>query len=135
MSAKKILIIEDNAMNMELAADLLELSGYAVFKAEAAEQGIQLAQSANPDLILMDVSLPDLDGLEATKALKLDPLTRHIPVIALTAHAMKGDEARALAAGCDGYLTKPIDTRDFAKQIAKFLIQKAPDGPTIGSHS
>src|SRR5438034_335233 len=97
MSGSKILIIEDNPMNLELAADLLEVHGYVVLKAENALKGIYLAKTDHPDLVLMDISLPDLDGLEATRKLKLDPATRHIPVIALTAHAMKGDEEKALA--------------------------------------
>src|SRR5438128_2741992 len=111
MNRSKILIVEDNAMNMELAADLLEAAGHEVFRARAAEQGIELARSAAPDLILMDISLPGMDGLVATQRLKAEPATRAIPVLALTAHAMKGDHEKALAAGCAGYLTKPIDTR------------------------
>ena len=118
---EKILIVEDNPVNMELAADLLEAAGYVVLKATNAEAAIQLAGSNLPDLILMDISLPGMDGLTATQALKNDPATQRLPIIALTAHAMKGDEEKALAAGCAGYLTKPIDTRSFSKKVASFL--------------
>ncbi len=121
MANKRILIFEDNPMNLDLAADLLEVHGYEVLRADNALQGIALARTAQPDLILMDVSLPDLDGLEATRQLRADPATQHLMVVALTAHAMKGDEELARAAGCQGYLTKPIDTRNFPRQVAQFL--------------
>jgi CheY-like chemotaxis protein len=122
MRAKaKILIIEDNPLNMELAADLLEVAGYEVLQATTAERGIQLARSLLPDLILMDTSLPGMDGLQATQILKGDASTEHIPVISLTANAMKGDEQTALAAGALAYVTKPIDTRTFVKDISRFL--------------
>lgn len=125
MTTKKILIIEDNALNLELALDLLEAAGYTVLSADAAEEGIQLARTCRPDLVLMDVSLPGMDGLEATSALKRDPITAGIPIVALTAHAMKGDEEKAMAAGCAGYLTKPIDTRSFTRTVAGFLAAPA----------
>ncbi len=121
MAGEKILIIEDNAMNLELATDLLETAGYVVIQAETAEKGIKLARVEFPDLILMDVGLPGMDGLEATALLKQDSATKEIPVVSLTAHAMKGDEEKALAAGCTGYLTKPIDTREFSKAVARFI--------------
>ena len=108
-------------MNMELAADLLETANYTVLRAGEAETGIELARTKGPDLILMDISLPGMDGLAATQKLKSDTATRSIPIVALTAHAMKGDEEKALAAGCVGYLTKPIDTRTFAKTVQGFL--------------
>lgn len=117
----KVLIIEDNPLNMELAADLLEVDGYEVLQATTAERGIQLARSLLPDLILMDTSLPGMDGLQATQILKSDASTQHIPVISLTANAMKGDEQTALAAGALAYVTKPIDTRTFVKHISRFL--------------
>ena len=117
----KILIVEDNPLNMELAADLLEVAGYEVLQATTAERGIQLARSLLPDLILMDTSLPGMDGLQATQILKSDAGTQHIPVISLTANAMKGDEQTALAAGALAYVTKPIDTRTFVKDISRFL--------------
>ena len=121
MADDKILIVEDNPMNLELATDLLETAGYTVIHAGKAEEGIKLARDEFPDLILMDISLPGMDGLEATGVLKQDPKTRDIPVIAMTAHAMKGDEERALAAGCAGYIAKPIDTRAFPKEVARFI--------------
>jgi CheY-like chemotaxis protein len=121
MSGNKILIIEDNVLNLELATDLLESNGFIVLQARTAEAGLRLAREASPDLILMDLSLPGMDGLCATRALKADPVTRHIAVIALTAHAMKGDEEIALSAGCAGYLTKPIDTRLFADAVTSFI--------------
>ena len=117
----KILIIEDNPLNMELATDLLSAAGYEVLQATTAERGIQVAMSLLPDLILMDTSLPGMDGLQATKVLKADAATRRIPVISLTAHAMKGDEETALAAGALAYVTKPIDTRTFVTTVAAFL--------------
>jgi CheY-like chemotaxis protein len=121
MAGKKILIVEDNPMNMELATDLLETSGYVVIQAGVAEEGVELARAELPDLILMDISLPGMDGLEATGVLKQNPATKDIPVIALTAHVMKGDEEKALAAGCSGYITKPIDTRAFPKMVTRFI--------------
>lgn len=117
----KILIIEDNPLNMELASDLLEKEGYLVLKADEAEDGIVLARKEQPDLILMDISLPGMDGLTAIKIIKQEPATSGITIVALTAHAMKGDEEKARAAGCAGYLTKPIQTRTFAQQVASFL--------------
>ncbi len=126
MAGEKILIVEDNQMNMELATDLLEASGYVVIQAEAAEEGIELARVESPDLILMDISLPGMDGLQATGVLKHDPKTKDIPVIAMTAHAMKGDEEKALTAGCTGYITKPIDTREFPKAVARFIESAVP---------
>ena len=126
MAGEKILIVEDNPMNMELATDLLETSGYVVIQAGMAEEGIELARAELPDLILMDISLPGMDGLEATGILKQDPTTKDIPVIAMTAHAMKGDEEKALTAGCAGYITKPIDTREFPKEIDRFIGSTVP---------
>ena len=118
---KRILVVEDNLLNLELVTDLLEADGFIVCHAHTAEEGFRAARELSPDLILMDLSLPGLDGLAATRALKTDPATRHLTIIALTAHAMKGDEALALGAGCDGYLTKPIDTRTFAAKVAAFV--------------
>ena len=127
MADKKILIVEDNPMNLELATDLLEASGYVIIQAGTAEEGIKLTRAEFPDLILMDVGLPGMDGLEATGNLKQDPTTKDIPVIAMTAHAMRGDEEKAVAAGCSGYITKPIDTREFPKAVARFI--DYPGGP------
>ncbi len=121
MSGKKILVIEDNPINMELITDLLNVTGYRVLQAGDAETGITLARTERPALILMDISLPGMDGLTATRILKQDPITRDIPVVALTAHAMKGDKEKILAAGCTDYISKPIDTRTLPKMIAHFI--------------
>jgi len=125
MAGETILIVEDNPLNMELATDLLEAAGYVVRQAGTAEEAMQAAKAGSLKLILMDVSLPGMDGLAATKALKADPSTKSIPVIAVTAHAMKGDEEKARAAGCEGYITKPIDTRDFPATVARVLASTA----------
>jgi CheY-like chemotaxis protein len=121
MAGEKILVIEDNPVNRELTADILGAAGYTVLQAENAERGIALARVERPALILMDVRLPGMDGLSATEILKGEAETREIPVVALTAHAMKGDEEKALAAGCEGYITKPIDTRSLPQGVAGFL--------------
>ena len=121
MTQNKILIIEDNLLNLELATDLLEANGFVVSSAQTAEEGLRLAREILPDLVLMDFGLPGMDGLCATKDLKANPATRHLTVVGLTAHAMKGDEEIALNAGCDGYLTKPIDTRTFIETITRFI--------------
>ena len=116
-----ILIVEDNAANMKLAVFLLQNAGYAVLSAPDAETGLTLARDAHPDLILMDIQLPGMDGLAATALLKQDVETRAIPVIALTALAMKGDEARILAAGCSGYIAKPMSYREILATVATQL--------------
>ncbi len=108
----KVLIVEDNPANMTLATFLVETAGHTVISATDAEAGLTLARAEQPDLILMDIQLPGMDGLEATRQLKRDVATRAIPVIALTALAMKGDEERIRAAGCDGYIAKPLAYRD-----------------------
>ena len=121
MTNKKILIIEDNVLNLELATDLLEMHGFAVASARTAEEGLRLARELLPALVLMDFSLPGMDGLSATKNLKNDPATRHLAVVGLTANAMKGAQETALRAGCAGYLTKPIGTRTFAATVKNFI--------------
>jgi two-component system cell cycle response regulator DivK len=113
-----ILIIEDNAANMKLATFLLESAGHTVVSATDAEAGLTSARGDQPDLILMDIHLPGMDGFAATALLKRDEATRAIPVIALTALAMKGDEERIRAAGCDGYIAKPLRYQDFLATIA-----------------
>lgn len=117
----KVLVIEDNPLNMELVCDILEANDFAVYQACAAQEGIQIAKENNPHLILRDIQLPGMDGLDATQILKEDISTRDIPVVALTAHAMKGDEEKALEAGCSGYITKPIDTRELPNLVRKFV--------------
>jgi two-component system cell cycle response regulator DivK len=113
-----VLVVEDNPTNMTLTLFLLKGAGYSVLSAVDAEAGLKIAQEEHPDLILMDIQLPGMDGLEATSRLKQDDATRDIPVIALTALAMKGDEERILAAGCDGYIGKPIRYQDFLAKVA-----------------
>jgi len=121
MAGAKILVVEDNPVNMELVTDLLEVAGYVVIQAETAEAGLVMAKQDAPDLVLMDIRLPGMDGLAATRLLKADEATAQIPVVALTAQAMKGDEEAALAAGCQGYITKPIDTRAFRHSVAQAI--------------
>jgi CheY-like chemotaxis protein len=116
-----ILIVDDNPVNLKLARVLLTSDGYEVRTAGDAGAAFALLTEFHPRLILMDLQLPGIDGLEATRRLKADPRTRDIIVVALTAYAMKGDDAKATAAGCDGYVTKPIDTRTFPRYIAALL--------------
>ncbi|MDZ4697345.1 MAG: response regulator [Deltaproteobacteria bacterium] len=118
----RILVIEDNPANMTLAVFLLESAGHSVLAATDAEAGLLLAREQHPDLVLMDIQLPGMDGLEATRLLKQDPLTSSIPVVALTALAMKGDEARIRAAGCDDYIAKPMRYEDFLTTVAAHLV-------------
>ena len=113
----RILVVEDNPTNMKLVSTLLARVGHAVIGAADAEVGLTLARAEHPDLILMDIQLPGMDGLAATALLKADEATRAIPVIALTALAMKGDEDRILAAGCDGYIAKPLAYKQFLAVI------------------
>jgi two-component system, cell cycle response regulator DivK len=122
----RVLIVEDNPANMTLATFLLQSAGHTVLSAKDAETGLALARVEQPDLVLMDIQLPGMDGLEATALLKSDPSTRAIPVIALTALAMKGDEQRILAAGCDGYIAKPLAYKDFLAMISAQLVKAAP---------
>jgi two-component system cell cycle response regulator DivK len=118
----KVLIVEDNSANMTLAVFLLQSAGHAVLSARDAEAGMTLARDEQPDLILMDIQLPGMDGLQATALLKQDHTTRAIPVIALTALAMKGDEERIRAAGCDGYIAKPMRYQEFLATVAAQLV-------------
>ncbi len=121
MAGEKVLIVEDNAANMELATDLLDAAGYTVLQSENAEIGIETAKTEQPALILMDVGLPGMDGLTAVGILLQDEQTRDIPVVVVTAHAMKGDQEKAMQSGCAGYITKPIDTRAFSKTVAAYI--------------
>ena len=122
----KVLIVEDNPANMTLAVFLLESADHLVISATNAEAGLTLARQEQPDLILMDIQLPGMDGLQATVLLKRDEATRAIPVIALTALAMKGDEERIRAAGCDGYIAKPLAYKDFLAVISSRLATATP---------
>ena len=121
----KILLVEDNEMNRDMLSRRLEKRGYALTIAVDGAQGVALAQSAHPDLILMDMSLPVIDGWEATKQLKADPATAGIPVIALTAHAMESDRQKAIAAGCDDFDTKPVELARLLVKIEE-LLKKFP---------
>lgn len=117
----RILVIEDNSTNMHLVSTVLGTQGYTVLQASRADEGIALARRELPDLVLMDIELPGMDGLEATAILKADRATAHIPVVALTAFAMKGDEARFRAAGCDGYVAKPFDYLELLALVARLV--------------
>ena len=117
----KILLVEDNEMNRDMLSRRLKRRGYEVSIAINGAQGVEMANSMAPDLILMDMSLPIMDGWEATKNIKADPTTQSIPVIALTAHAMSGDREKALQAGCDDYDTKPIELSRLIAKIKTFL--------------
>jgi CheY-like chemotaxis protein len=119
--APRVLVVEDNPVNLELVGALLESEGYRVIPAETADVGLRLAATEPPDLVVMDIQLPGMSGYEATCRLKADPATAAIPVVALTAHAMQGEEARAREAGCDAFLTKPIDTKVFRETLRRFL--------------
>lgn len=117
----RILYIEDNPQNMRLVRKMLSLDGHEMIAADTGMQGIGLAESEKPDLILMDINLPDLDGLKVTTRLKSEPALAHIPIIALTANAMHGDRERFLSAGCDGYLPKPLAKDDLLNTVKRFL--------------
>jgi CheY-like chemotaxis protein len=115
---KIILIVEDDPLNMKLFRELLQVNGYATFEAENGKEGVEMAREKQPDLILMDIQMPVMDGLEATRILKSDPVTAGIPIIALTSAAMAGDREKAIQAGCDGFMSKPIDIHDFLEEVA-----------------
>ncbi len=129
MASETILVVEDNPTNMELVRDLLKVAGYKVVEAVTAEEGLRLAKETRPSLILMDVGLPGMDGLEATRRLKQDTDTSAIPVVCLTSHAMGGDEEKAIEAGCVGYMTKPLNTRTFASEVERLI---SAGGPACG---
>lgn len=120
----KILLVEDNELNRDMLSRRLERKGYQVVLAEDGQQGLKMAQSESPHLILMDMSLPVLDGWEATRRLKADEKTRAIPIIALTAHAMSHDREKAIEAGCDDYETKPIEMAELLEKIKALLNRK-----------
>jgi two-component system cell cycle response regulator DivK len=124
MAGERILIVDDNATNLKLVAYLMKANGYQVDTALEAEAALDAISRHPPDVILMDIQLPGIDGLELTRRLKADPGTRDIVIIAVTAYAMKGDQDKALAAGCDDYITKPIDTRALPETIARHLASR-----------
>ena len=123
MTARKILVVEDNDMNMQLVEFLLEERGFTIVKATSGEEALALTSDSAgaPDLILMDIHLPGMDGLSVVRAMKEDARTARIPILALTAHAMRGDKDRFLEAGCDGYISKPIDVKTFIAAIEQYL--------------
>jgi two-component system, cell cycle response regulator DivK len=117
----RVLLVEDNRANRRLLGDLLRRQGYEVREAETADVGLQLAVAESFDLVVMDIQLPGTDGLTATRILRANAGTRGVPVLAVTAHAMRGDERRILAAGCDGYVAKPIAYREFLAEVSRLL--------------
>jgi two-component system cell cycle response regulator DivK len=121
----RVLIIEDSPVNMILTVAILERAGHVALMADTAAQGLALARQERPDVVLMDIQLPDMDGLAATRLLKKDPDLRDIPVIAVTAFAMKGDADTMLRAGCDGYVTKPIRYQEFLAEIDAVVLRGA----------
>jgi len=127
MSGQTILLIEDNPLNLELARDVLQAAGYTVVDARTAEEGLRLAAAVVPQLILLDIRLPGMNGLDAVRSLKHDVHTRDITVVALTAQAMAGDEQTAFAAGFDGYITKPINTRTLSGEVRRWLESPATE--------
>jgi CheY-like chemotaxis protein len=121
MKIKTILVVEDNELNMKLVKGLIKIGKYRMLEAIDAESGIQLIREQRPDLVLMDIQLPGMDGLSATKIIKEDPSLKDIPIVALTSYAMQGDKEKTLEAGCTGYIAKPIDTRKFLETLAQYL--------------
>jgi len=126
MSAPRVLIVDDNAMNVELVSFILAADSMIVASAGNASEALAQVAAHRPDLILMDIQLPDMDGLKLTRRLKADPQTRNIVILALTAYAMRGDEDKMRAAGCDGYVAKPVDVATFAAKVRSFLETTAP---------
>lgn len=121
-SVARVLVVEDNDMNMQLVEYLLEEGGYQIVKAASGEEALSIARGGDPvDLILMDIHLPGIDGLSVVREMKADARTSTIPILALTAHAMRGDKDRFLEAGCDGYISKPIDVKTFLSSIRQYL--------------
>ena len=118
---KKILIVEDNDLNLKLFRDLLEANGYTTFETREGIEAVAMTRNVQPDLIIMDIQLPEISGLDVTRKIKADPSMRHIPVIAVTAFAMKDDEDKIMRAGCEAYLSKPIAIDDFLTTIRRFL--------------
>jgi len=121
--SKKVLVVEDDPKNLKLFRDLLQRFGFEVTEATDGEMGVEAARSGQPDLILMDIMMPKMDGLEATRIIKADPETKHIPVVALTSFAMSGDRERALSAGCDDYIAKPVDVHQLIGTVQGFCRQ------------
>ncbi|RLA92670.1 MAG: hypothetical protein DRG25_05940 [Deltaproteobacteria bacterium] len=121
MAGEKVLLVDDTRLNRELAKDILEIEGYKVIEAGNGKEALNRARQNNPDIILLDIELPDINGLEVAKLLKEDPQTRGIPIVALTAHHQPDDQSSFLAAGCVGFISKPFDIKTFPKMLANFL--------------
>jgi two-component system cell cycle response regulator DivK len=121
MNAHKVLVVEDNERNLKLVRDVLQYAGYQVLSASTGEEGVELAKSASPDVILMDLQLPGIDGMEALRRIRGTPATANVPVVAVTAFAMRDDRDRAIDAGFDGYVEKPLSVRDLPHQVRQFL--------------
>lgn len=126
--AKKVLIVEDNELNMKLFNDLLEAHGFETVQTRNGNDVVKMAMEHMPDLILMDIQLPEISGLDITRLLKRDDMLRHIPVIAVTAFAMKGDEEKIREGGCEGYISKPIDVMSFVATVRKIIGEEAEEG-------
>ncbi len=121
MNATRVLVVEDNERNLKLVRDVLQYAGYEIIEARTGEEGVELAQSRSPDVILMDLQLPDIDGMEALRRIRKSPVTADVPVVAVTAFAMQDDRARVFDAGFDGYLEKPLSVRELPAQVQQFL--------------
>jgi two-component system, cell cycle response regulator DivK len=128
VTAQRILVVEDNERNLKLIRDVLQFAGYEIVEATSGEQGVALAQDCEPDLVLMDLQLPQMDGTEALRLLRESPRTRDVPVVAVTAFAMREDRERAFGAGFDGYLQKPISIRALPEQVRGVLAGKGSPG-------
>lgn len=120
MSGELVLLVEDHELNLELARDVLQLRGFRTLEARTGAEGFHLARTHRPDLVVLDIQLPDMDGLAALRWLRAEPATARLPVVALTAFAMREDRERLLAAGFDGYLAKPLDVRTFPEQVHQY---------------
>ena len=126
MTSRQILVVEDNARNMRLFCDVLQASGYRTLEATTGESAVEAALEHRPDLVLMDIQLPDIDGVEALARLRADERSASMPILALTAQAMEGDRERFLAAGFDGYLSKPVDISEFVATVKRYCEEDAP---------
>ncbi len=128
---EKILVVEDNPQNMRLIEMTLRAKNYTLLKATDGEEAIEMATRERPDLILLDIRLPKMNGLEVTRRLRAMPTFSHTPIIGLTAYAMKGDKEKVIESGCDAYLSKPVDTRELPGLIAEMLSQRRQDNPSL----
>jgi two-component system cell cycle response regulator DivK len=124
--SRRILVVEDQADNRRILRDLLSSVGYEILEAVTGDEGVTLANTQRPDLILMDIQLPGIDGYEATRRIKADPALRHIPIIAVTSYALSGDDAQAFAAGCDAYVAKPFSPRALLAKVRAYLPLQPP---------